>query len=153
MEAMNFPSVLISWILLFHFEADTSLLLNFLSRPILLSFSIRQGDPLAMVLFILYIEPLLLRLHDVSSGLVLKARLSKSLKAPHVKGVAEVLEGYVDDSEIFCSSDTDFLNVDACVRRFEKVSGAILNRSNKSVVLGLGERMRGKTGHSNGSKL
>ena len=50
----------------------------------------------------------------------------------------EVEEGYVDDTEVFCSSDSDFLAVDKCVARFERVSGAILNRSTKSVVLGLG---------------
>ena len=92
-----------------------------------------------MVLFLLYIEPLLLRLHDVSSGVVLQARVVRSLKAPLVDGVEEVEEGYVDDTEVFCSSDSDFLAVDNCVARFERLSGALLNRSKKSVVLGLGK--------------
>ena len=56
-----------------------------------------------------------------------------------MSGVEEVIESFVDDIEIFCSSDTDFTKVDECIDKFEQVSGAILNRSNKSVVLGLGK--------------
>ena len=59
-----------------------------------------------------------------------------------VSGVEEDLESYVDDVEVFCASDSDFLIVDMCVEKFERVSGAILNRSSKSVVLGLGEWCR-----------
>ena len=84
---MNFSSTFIAWILLLHHEADTCLLLSFMTKPISLTFSIRQGDPLSMVLFILYIEPLLLRLHEVCSGYVLQARLLEDLKAPLVDGV------------------------------------------------------------------
>ena len=138
MRTMNISEVFISWVLMLHFEADTCLLLNFISKPISLTFSVRQGDPFSMVLFILYIEPLLLRLQDVSSGLYLQARLSRSLTAPLEDIVKEDLEGYVDDSEVLCSCDIDFVNIDLCVERFERMSGAILNRSKKSVVLGLG---------------
>ena len=84
-----------------------------------------------MVLFILYIEPLLLRLEEVCSGVILTARLEKKMRAPLVDGVKEDLEGFVDDTEIICSSDADFIAVDECVAKFEKISGAILNRSTK----------------------
>ena len=109
LQAMNFSDVFISWILLLHHEADTSLLLHFISKPISLSFSIRQGDPLSMVLFIIYIEPLLLRLEEVTAGLFLQARLSPSLKAPLVNGLEEDLEGFMDNREIFYTSDKNFL--------------------------------------------
>ena len=91
-----------------------------------------------MVLFLLYIEPLLLRLQDVASGLYLQARLSQSLKAPLEDVLKEDLEGFVDNTELLCTCDEDFINIDICVGRFERLSGAILNRSTKSVVLGLG---------------
>ena len=138
MKAMNFSDTFIDWILLLHHEADTSLLLSFTSQPISLSFSIRQGDPISMVLFHLFMEPLLLRLQDSCTGLFLEARLSRSLEAPLVPGIEEDLEAFVDDTDVVCTSDEDFFRVDKCVGRFEAISGAILNRSKKSVVLGLG---------------
>ena len=83
-------------------------------------------------------EPLLLRLGEVSSGIVLNARLENKLSAPLVPGIKENDESFVDDVEIFCSADSDFFMIDLCVEKFERVSGAILNRTNKSVVMGLG---------------
>ena len=83
-------------------------------------------------------EPLLLRLEEVTSGYLLRARLSPNLGSPLEDGLEEDLESFVDDTEIFCTSDSDFVNVDRCVEKFERLSGAILNRSSKSVVLGLG---------------
>ena len=139
MGAMKIPKTFIDWILLLHKDADTCFLLDFITNPISILFSVRQGDPIAMVLFLIYIEPLLLRLEDVSAGVVLQARLVRHLSAPLVDGVEEDLEGYVDDTEVFCSDDSDFLAIDECVALFEQVSGAILNRSKKSVVLGFGQ--------------
>ena len=138
MESMKIPKEFIEWILALHHNADTCLLLTFTTRFIPILFSIRQGDPLAMTLFLLYIEPLLLRLQEVSSGVILQARLVNSVKAPLIDDVKEKLDGYVDDTEVMCSKDEDFIAVDKCVGRFEKLSGAILNRSKKSIVLGLG---------------
>ena len=51
----------------------------------------------------------------------------------------ESLEAYVDDSESFLSSEEDFIKSERTVCRFERISGAILNRSKKSKVLGLGQ--------------
>ena len=45
-----------------HVGAKTRFILQFLSKAIEVNFSIRQGDPLAMLLYIIYIEPLLLYL-------------------------------------------------------------------------------------------
>ena len=75
----------------------------------------------------------------MSSGVVLEARLERAIKSPLVEGVKEECEGFVDDSEVLCSCDADFIAVDNCVATFERVSGALLNRSSKSVVLGLGK--------------
>ena len=142
LKAMKIPDKFIQWILLLHHEIDTSFLLTFITKPIEVIFSIRQGDCISMVLFILYMEPLLLRLQEVCSGVQFKARMTRSLASPLVTGLVETDESYVDDVGIFCSSDEDFLKVDRIVERFEKVSGAILNRSSKSVVLGLGKWKR-----------
>ena len=54
MKAMKIPDIFIDWILLLHRDADTSLLLDFITKPISILFSVRQGDPLSMVLYIIY---------------------------------------------------------------------------------------------------
>ena len=138
MKAMKFPVKFINWILLLHKGATTCFLLNFTTASIPITFSVRQGDPVAMCLYLIFIEPLLLRLHKECPGVVLKGRLHRNMNAPLVEAVEEEVEGYVDDVEALCSSDNDFLIIDRIVAEFECVSGAILNRSTKSVVLGLG---------------
>ena len=71
-------------------------------------------------------------------GVKFLARPVKSLWCPQAVGVDEKVEAYVDDIEAVVGSDQDILLVDEVVDQFEKVSGAILNRSKKSVILGLG---------------
>ena len=73
MENMNFSVKFIEWILLLHCGAQTHLLLSYLSDPIAVLFSVRQGDPIAMILFIIYIEPFLLQVEKVTSGYCLRA--------------------------------------------------------------------------------
>ena len=55
-----------------HEEATTRFILQSLSASILVSFSIRQGDPLAMLLYIFYIEPFLISLENCLTGLRLQ---------------------------------------------------------------------------------
>jgi hypothetical protein len=93
---------------------------------LLILFSIRQGDPLAMLLFILQIEPLLRRLQRDLAGL-------------HVGRAKVAGLGYVDDVAAVGSNPDDIPALDSAVKDFEAVSGAILNRNRKSVIVGLGE--------------
>ena len=68
MDSMNFGDVFISWISMLHHRATTRIVLTELSSVIELLFSIRQGDPLAMILYVIYIEPLLMALEAELSG-------------------------------------------------------------------------------------
>ena len=62
MKKMKFSSLFCDWIAMMHNGAQTRFILGSgLSEAIMLTFSIRQGDPLAMLLYILYAEPLLVR--------------------------------------------------------------------------------------------
>ena len=61
MKRMNFGDKFTDWILMLHEGTSTRLILTRLTRRIQLRFSIRQGDPLAMLLYILYVEPRLWR--------------------------------------------------------------------------------------------
>ena len=68
MKKMNFGVKFCEWIRMLHRGAKTKCILQWLTEPINVSFSIRQGDPLAMLLYIIYIEPLLLYLERVTVG-------------------------------------------------------------------------------------
>ena len=125
MRKMNFSEKFCKWVRMLHVGAKTKFILQFLTKAIEVSFSIRQGDPLAMILYIIYIEPLLLY-------------LEKHLAGIRVAGVPQCIEAYCDDINILTNSMSDFLVVDAAVRRFESVSGAILSRAKKCTVLGFG---------------
>ena len=88
-----------------HKDARTRFILSSLSRAFLVNFSIRQGDPIAMILYIIYVEPLLVALEDRLSGLPM----------PHAihdhSNEKEVLEGYCDDLNILKNKLGDFLEV------------------------------------------
>ena len=109
-----------------HEGAKTRFILCFLTDTIDVNFSIRQGDPLAMLLYIIYVEPLLIV-------------LEKSLTGPRLPNVQEVLESYCDDLNVMTDDPDDFLKLSSTVDQFEKVSGAILSRDRKCKVLGLGK--------------
>ena len=125
MARMNFSPLFCSWIRMLHDGAHTCFLLRYLSRDIQVSFSIRQGDPLAMILYIIYIEPLLLYLERHLVGLFMS-------------GIPQSVESYCDDVNLVTEDLLDLVRTDTAIRKFEAMSGAILSRNNKCKVLGLG---------------
>ena len=125
MHKMNFGSTFISWILMLHQGAKTRFLLGFITRAIQIMFSIRQGDPLAMILYIIYVEPLLINLEQSLSGLKLAS-------------VRQTLEAYCDDINILTDDMQDFARLEHKIIEFEQISGAILSRNNKCKILGIG---------------
>ena len=114
-----------------HVGARTKFILDFLTKEIFVSFSIRQGDPLAMLLYIIYIEPLLLYLERKLVGL-------------RLAGIPQCIEGYCDDINVLTNQASDFTVLDCAVRKFELVSGAILSRNKKCKVMGFGS-WKGRT--------
>ena len=78
MKKMNFSPTFCNWILMIHEEAETKFILDGLTTAISVQFSIRQGDPLAMILYIIYIEPLLMYLERNLVGLKIKDIRQKS---------------------------------------------------------------------------
>ena len=124
MKKMNFGPNFISWIKIMHKDVTTKFLLTNLSRCIDVKFSVRQGDPSAMPLFLINIEPLLLMLREHTSGV-------------SVAGVCQQDEDYVDDIELLSSRSSDLFIINNIFTRFEAMSGTVLNRS-KSNILGLG---------------
>jgi hypothetical protein len=61
MEAMGFGAIFRGWVATLHRDVSAAFLLH-ISPFILILFSIRQGDLLAALLFLIYLEPFLVRL-------------------------------------------------------------------------------------------
>ena len=96
---MGFGNAFISWIRLLHTEAKTRFILANLTDLIFVSFSIRQGDPLAMFLYIIYIEPLLMYVEKRVTGLQGPLSLAtRSLVSNNLCG--GTTEAYCDDVNV-----------------------------------------------------
>ena len=135
MEKMGFGVIFRSWIKMLHKDASTRFLLGKLSKAIKVSFSIRQGDPLSMLLYIIFIEPLLIFIEKRAAGSrILLPPGSISLSSPR----SQCTESYCDDVNVLTTCDADLVLVDEAVKKFELVSGAILSRNFKCQILGIG---------------
>ena len=102
MRKMGFRKKFCNWIKMLHEGAKTRFLLKKLSKAIDICFSIRQGDPLAMILYIIYVEPLLVYIEKRIVGLSLPYTLSS--QQIYKQGV----EGYCDDLNVMTRNDNDF---------------------------------------------
>jgi len=122
MTAMGFGETFTKWILMFHCEAETSFILNFLTRPVKIILSLRQGDPLSMILFLLYVEPLLVMIRRNTGGLSVLGINS------FTRGV-ERHEIFTGRGQTLVEDPQDLVIIDSIFTRFEAVSGALLNRS------------------------
>ena len=99
-----------------HRIITTRLILNSLSDEIRLTFSFRQGDPISMILYLIYVEPLLVKLRELLSGFMM----------PNFN---EIDNDYCDDVEIVVENENDLILANAILTKFETVSGCLLNRS------------------------
>ena len=125
LEAMGFGITFRAVVATLHDGATATFLLQTLSREIPVEFSVRQGDPLAALLFNIQMEPFLSVLHRLLPGLP-------------VGDILELVEAYMDDVDAMGERLEDIIAIDGVTRRFEALSGQILNRNRKSAILGLG---------------
>lgn len=130
-EKMKFPKRFRDWMKMLHAGATTRLLLaSGTSKRIPVTFSFRQGDPIAGDLFCLQQEPLLRMLRKYISGLQVTNFKQKDVD-------------YMDDSHLLSGDTEDLVIFNNIMLKFEAQSGAILGRDKKTKVMGLG-RWRGK---------
>ena len=123
---MAFPPIFRAWLKMLHQDATTRLLLvSGLSREIPVSFSFRQGDSIAADLYCLTQDPLLLMLRNRLVGFLVTNFFQKDTC-------------YLDDIQILSGDERDLITFDIVMKRFEQQSGAMLSRSKKSKVMGLG---------------
>ena len=132
MKKMNFSSKFCAWVKMLHVGARTCFILQHLTELIPVTFSIRQGDPIAMILYIIYVEPLLLHLEKNLQGLSIQAQGQTGLVCQ------QVVEAFCDDVNILTENCNDLLKVEDSIRKFEDMSGAILSRNFKCKIMGLG---------------
>ena len=121
MERMGFPELFRRWVEMLHHEATTCLVLpSGLSREIKVKFSFRQGDPIAMNLYILQQEPLLRMLRATLTGLTITNFKLRD-------------KSYCGDIEQLSSDTRDLVKFNEVMEKFEMTSGAILSRTQKSI--------------------
>ena len=133
MDRMGFSSKFCRWIRMLHHNAQTMFLLSKLTKAINICFSIRQGDPLSMILYIIYIEPLLMYIQKHVAGLSLPGTVTGHLH------IDQSVEAYCNDLNVITEDDNDLMIIDNAVQDFEIMSGAILSRNKKCKIIGLGK--------------
>lgn len=122
LEKFNFPDSLISCIRNLYDSATSKVLFNgFLTNNIKIESSVRQGCPLSMILFVLYIEPLLRKISDGIAGVLIYDKFIKTI-------------AYADDINIFIRNDEEFDLLIQILNSFESF-GKIKMNFNKSVYL------------------
>ena len=135
--AMGFDSKFLEWVVMLNQGVTTRFILQSLSQPVDIKISVRQGDPIAMVLFIVFVEPLLVRIRNLNVGLAV-LKLDVRGGVDHDWVCQQKDEVYVDDIDVLLGDPEDMVVIDEVFQNFEKMSGAILNRSDKTKLLGLG---------------
>ena len=125
LKHMNFGDKFIRLMKDTHHNITTRLILNSLTDEIRLTFSFRQGDPISMILYLIYVEPLLIKLGELLQGF-------------HMANFTELDNDFCDDVELMVEDENDLVLADEIFTKFSIVSGALLNRSHKSKIMGIG---------------
>ena len=116
MDAMGFGSLFKIWVEMLHADNVARFILGSLTDPIRIAFSVRQGDLIALLLYLIFIEPLLLRIKRWLPGFYVgNARLQQF--------------PYVDDNTGFFKSSSELRMLAKILEDFEGVSGALLSQS------------------------
>ena len=129
LRKFNFGNKFISWINMIFKNAKTSILTNgFRSTYFRISRSMRQGCPVSPLLFILQAEPLAcaIRKSTIIKGIPLPVnnQLEGNQEKPEVK-----INGYVDDTQLFVSTEDSIVECFNLLKRFEHSSGAKVNKN------------------------
>lgn len=115
MRALGFNTALVGLLSCIAAASSSRLLINgHLSAPFPIQRSVRQGDPLAMHLFVIYLHPLLRRLEQVCG--------------------ADLIVAYADDVSAIVTSAEKLNAMRDLFQRFERVAGARLNEAKTTAI-------------------
>ena len=134
LEAFNFGPSFIQWVKTLHRNISSCVLVNgFTTGYFSVSRGVRQGDPLAPLIFILCLEVFLARLTD-----------NDNIQALEFQGRQLKYTAYADDITCFCKNSQSVKEVFSAFEEFSKISGLHLNKS-KTVGMWIGkDRQKGE---------
>jgi Reverse transcriptase (RNA-dependent DNA polymerase) len=116
LEKFGFPVPFIELLKNIYKNAKSQVVVNgFLTNQIQIKRSVRQGCPLSMILFVMYIEPLLLMIDEMIEGIQIGRTTVKSL-------------AYADDICFVVQDDEEADAAYMAVQAFCHESGALLNQ-------------------------
>jgi exonuclease III len=120
LQKFGFPEALINVLKNVYREAFSNIVVNgHLTGEIKIEKSVRQGCPLSMVLFVVYIEPLLCGINRIVEGYPIGQDFIKSM-------------AYADDINFIVKNDEEAGNVFHLINEFCSDSGASVNYSKSS---------------------
>ncbi len=128
LKKFNFGEKFIKWVNILYKDSTSTILTNgFMSNTFKLSRSLRQGCPLAPLLYIVQAEPL--------SSKIRKDENIRGIRLPN-KDKLKVLQ-FADDTQIFVTDKRSIDKVFETLVQYSKASGAKVNKK-KTQILGIG---------------
>jgi len=116
MVAFGFPPATIQSVQTLYETSEARVILNgTFGKPIGFETGIKQGSPLAMLLYIIYIKLLLLRFKNELVGV-------------KIAGNPLVVGGHVDDQILFVNCDEDIRRMWGIIESFEDCTNTLINR-------------------------
>lgn len=108
LEKFNFPAQLINCLKKLYSSASSKVVHNgFFTLEIPIRSSVRQGCPFSMVLFMLYVEPVISSIHASANGVLVYMKFLKVI-------------AYADDITVFVRSQKEFDDLMGIVSSFSK---------------------------------
>ena len=130
LRRLGFGDSFVNWVSILYTDIESSVQINnILSDFFPVTRSVRQGCPLSMGLFIIY--------QEAFYRAMVKSRIIRPLRMPD--RTENTLLGYADDSNILISSERALIEVNNIISLFEKATGAVLNRNNKTKIFVMGK--------------
>lgn len=126
LEKMNLSHQMLTWIKIIYSKMVSRININgFITSPIPITRSVRQGCPLSMLLFVLVSESL--------NQLVKSENGITPLKLPNTP--SKRLVQYADDTTALLKNVESYRKIMQLLKRFEDASGAKINKSKTEILL------------------
>lgn len=125
MYKFDFPTKFVEWVETLYSNPVAKIYVNGEAiQDIEMTRGIRQGCPLAALLYIIYIEPLIKTFQNNLTGIKIGPTEAKII-------------AYIDDIYLFINNDYDLLTIEKIIESFEVTTNSQINK-NKTKILALG---------------